>query len=126
MGRPKEWEGQRYHDAGQLIGAANNHHPNIMTPEIVRFGWINPALAYELSRGRGMYDDVIFGVTFARQTSAGEAQSLKGISKGGISETMALRYLARVREYFGDSKEEVWRLDTYEQVPALDEFLENL
>ena len=40
---------------------------NFMTPEYVDSGWITPGLiAWEITKGRGMRDEPIFGVTFQR------------------------------------------------------------
>lgn len=38
---------------------------NFMTPEIVRYGWIDGHVAFEVSKGRGMVGERIYGVTFA-------------------------------------------------------------
>lgn len=39
-----------------------NGQPNFMTPTILRYGNIGN-LGYEISKGRGIYDETIFGFT---------------------------------------------------------------
>lgn len=49
--------------AKEIIRQEYKESKNFMTPTVIRFGKINKHMAYELSSGRGIYDQPIYGVS---------------------------------------------------------------
>lgn len=51
----------------KIFNQAYNYQKNIMTPTIVKYGEIKEGLLFELSKGRGIFDVELFGVTILKK-----------------------------------------------------------
>ncbi len=72
---------------------------NILTPKVMRYGWLGAKAVFELSRGTGIEDqDKLFGVTVAVLESNGPRRSEK--SKVLFSRLKAEQYIIQLREEF--------------------------
>ena len=49
--------------AREILRMEYGTSPNFMTPTVLKVGMINPNVAYELSTGRGLFDQDLFGVS---------------------------------------------------------------
>lgn len=92
------------HEIKAIFKQAFNGRPNILTPNVIRYGRRN-GLLYELSWGSGILtEEKIFGVTFLGPN--GERTKL---SQGGFtSEEAADRYIFSIdsRSFFDQQQEE--------------------
>jgi hypothetical protein len=76
-----------------------------MTPEVLEFGYILDGpepVVYELSKGRGIFDDTIYGVSVVRMYRNGETERLTDVSQCCGSRAEAVRLIAHLREEFDD------------------------
>lgn len=74
---------------------------NMMTPEVMEYGYISPTVVYELSRGRSIMggDAKLYGVTVASVTPSGEYVHRHDLCKCFPDSLVAARrYVASLRE----------------------------
>ena len=69
---------------------------NFMTPTILKRGKINVTTAWELSRGTGFDNEIIYGVTVVGW-EAGEAIRYNKVSKCCFSKKDAMTYIKEVK-----------------------------
>lgn len=48
---------------GKIFNKVFNNETNFMTPTVIKYGKTKSGLIYELSKGKGFYDNDIYGVT---------------------------------------------------------------
>ncbi len=50
-------------EAGEIFNREYKYANNFMTPNLIRYGFINRFIVYELSQGKGINHEDIFGLT---------------------------------------------------------------
>ena len=51
----------------KIFNKVYNNQKNCITPTILKYGEINQSLIYELSKGRGIFNNYIFGNDYIRK-----------------------------------------------------------
>jgi hypothetical protein len=70
---------------------------NILTPKVMRYGWLGEKAVFELSRGTGIEDqDKLFGVTVALLNPPRRSEKSKVL----FSRLKAEQYIIQLREEF--------------------------
>ena len=70
---------------------------NILTPQVMRYGWLGEKAVFELSRGTGIEDqDKLFGVTVALLNPPRRSEKSKVL----FSRLKAEQYIIQLREEF--------------------------
>lgn len=72
---------------------------NVLTPDTVKIGKVGDNVAFEVTKGIGMDNNPIYGVTLVRLTSQGKAERLDDFSKMCESMGMVESHLDYVRRY---------------------------
>lgn len=67
--------------ARQIIKKEYGKSRNIMTPNVIRYGKISKNIAYELSSGRGIVNEQIYGVSVVEIDENGETIRRTDLSK---------------------------------------------
>ena len=87
-----------YGEAGTILANEYPGQPNIMTPTVLRTAMVGDQLAYELSEGRGIDDERIFGVTVVEVLSSTKTQRRSDLSDVFFSHASAERYIASLEK----------------------------
>lgn len=90
-------------EAWQIIQREYGSSRNFMTPNVLRVGKINPNVAFELSTGRGIRDQTIFGVTVVRYYPESDTTDRNAIKSDCFqSRANAERYIKELMDKYGD------------------------
>jgi hypothetical protein len=81
---------------------------NFMTRTLVRRGMINPRFAYEISSGRGIYHEPIFGITILGLTSKNKIFRAYKLNKLVESQRIADEYVKELRSIMKRTYETVY------------------
>ena len=67
--------------ARQILHREYGHAPNFMTPDVLEVGKLHPCVAFEVSKGRGFDDELIYGVSVVRLRCDGTTKRLTRLSE---------------------------------------------
>lgn len=83
-----------------------NGQGNFMTPTPVKYGSIGDSMVYEVSSGRGLSQETIYGLTFLHRSSSGTwVREGFGEGQGGCFRSLleVEERLDAIREYYFES-----------------------
>lgn len=97
---------------GSVIVREYGGSKNPMTPNIVRYGWVTEepslpgikAVAYEVSEGRGIYDERIYGLTIVALMRDSSTQRESERSTICHSMNQIERQLEKIRAYYNEEE----------------------
>ena len=94
----------RYHRSRQILRAEYGNSPNLMTPEKHRIDLAIEseagAFAYELSSGRGLYGEPIFGMSIVRAYRGGRTRRCYRLSGCHRSRSAAMAVVYRMQNLY--------------------------
>jgi hypothetical protein len=83
--------------AKDIIKGAYGSSKNFMTPNLISYGKISSDVAYELSSGRGLFNSMLYGVSFAKINIDGTYEKVYDLSKSFESLDEAKRYIEKLK-----------------------------
>ena len=84
--------------AREIIKGTYGSSKNFMTPNIISYGKISSDIAYELSSGRGIFSDMMYGVSVARKNPDGSYKKMYDLSKSFGSLDEAKKYIDSLKK----------------------------
>ena len=84
--------------AKDIIRKEYGKSKNFVTPDVLKYGKIKKNKAYELSGGRGIFSDNLYGVSVVSVNSKGKTKRSDRQSKVFRSKSKALTYINRLKK----------------------------
>lgn len=83
-----------------------NNRPNVITPLPLEYGYINNNIVYEISTGKGIFGNPLYGVTLVRLLGSGSnTEAMYDDSKCVYSLDEANVYIETLRKVYNERRD---------------------
>lgn len=88
-------------NAREIIRKVYGSSKNFMTPDVIKYGKISKYTAFELSCGRGIFDNYIYGVSVATVEKDGKGYKNYDLSGSFDIREKAESYIKKLKKRYG-------------------------